>query len=1162
MPYTLSDSRNLHITDKISSINNSTKDSSEVNVLTELLKIDTNKSNEEFLQTFRELKRRHPFINDLCRRSSFIGYFFRGNDYRAERYKIIINQLKHGSYETQDHNSVPYFPTKGTFKRSVCEKVEDIKNEYLKKTYTSKEDLSYKTDHKIFNELSTFNNNLEFEPSEKAMSTDVKPTWENFLKTNPEYLCIREDNQHSEMVNINGKPVLSLTREALEMLHLPNASKLLTADNELNPDLIEKRNKAVKRIQNFTNDVTMKRNLVKESIGGKSPSVLISRERKQSRSESEHLVTTLELGNGGNNAEQEDLNQSVQFKSKSTLQEKETYGSTQKYAQYSHQSNSVSLDAKNSIQQSHSTEHFTGDLPLVKTPSTMQADNNTALDKTIIDSAKKPGRDKYMVLNEIKKNMNPLANNKVTGAHSKLDDCAILFIETANLYNGEMSKKKDNDIENPNIVEEEKPGGDIRFEQSKDEYVDNQDSGPPYTELQNDRYYYQGNLIDDTYIEQEYQNRLAHILDVEARNQKLNLQASKKITPGVNVCDSHGTSYQIDLAKVVSHFNQIPTTDFVSLQNDSKISITLENKHNNNVPTQNENKCRYVFCINDIPIGAYNIEQKTLDGGETDYLLIPSKLKQRFMDEYDNNSSIINTLPQGGQKIRYMKDIQFNNYKISKTRMLMLYKKSDLGGHLSNQRLKDTIEKSQFMKYKYVNDDISVPKKIKLKGGKDFLQDERFILPNTDGNQTRMTVSKIQKATANKFDGDALHHNTIDLSTPEKVKSTIHDIQMSSNATFELNLGAKAKFDGKTENLSNTGFNEIDNDLISELNEKDPIYAVGTPDYMTPAIFDREFQRSTNKEDLVLKALLIDSPKPISILENIFLKYNNVSNSNNSEHSEIRKAGEAVLLIINRDLRCQDDSHQKIYLKKKEAASTIDLTVRSLKTSLHDYFNALSRYYNNQNNDNDHYEQEIRILENLLNKEADLLIPSFKLWNSAQPDSTSESLKNSLFDAVDKLAHPDIKKKMIEIKNQRREIIKTRENESRNLNLLSNESNNNTMKKSDVRSQINNESKDNDEQIKDTLIWLFNSLFVQQSGTPHDDLTANKSMQIDAIIINFNTRFVKLYKKTICDQTVTIIQRTKLSYLMNKLIKKYQTKDNMPQASKNLYDNLETFLVP
>jgi len=213
MPYTLSDSRNLHITDKISSINNSTKDSSEVNALTGLLKIDTGKPNREFIQTFRELKRRHPFINDLCRRSGFIGYCFRGDDYRAKRYKIIINQLKYGSYNTQDNKLTSYFADAGNLKKTICEKVEDIKNEYLKKTYKSAEDNDYKTDNTIFNELSTFNNNLEFEPSKKAMSTDVHKEKNDdisilaeFVADNSDFWCLPAGNEATG-VNIRGESV-------------------------------------------------------------------------------------------------------------------------------------------------------------------------------------------------------------------------------------------------------------------------------------------------------------------------------------------------------------------------------------------------------------------------------------------------------------------------------------------------------------------------------------------------------------------------------------------------------------------------------------------------------------------------------------------------------------------------------------------------------------------------------------------------------------------------------------------------------------------------------------------------------------------------------------------------------------------------------------------
>ena len=98
MPYTINNnnSRNLRIQHRIADA--AAKD---VTALTELLKIDTSLDTTDFLSKFRNLKTQYPFINDLCQRKGFfgsIGYFFRGDDYRAGRYKIIVEQLKVGSY--------------------------------------------------------------------------------------------------------------------------------------------------------------------------------------------------------------------------------------------------------------------------------------------------------------------------------------------------------------------------------------------------------------------------------------------------------------------------------------------------------------------------------------------------------------------------------------------------------------------------------------------------------------------------------------------------------------------------------------------------------------------------------------------------------------------------------------------------------------------------------------------------------------------------------------------------------------------------------------------------------------------------------------------------------------------------------------------------------
>ena len=94
----------------------------------------------------------------------------------------------------------------------------------MKKTYTSTECQSYHTDYTIFNELTTFNKNVEFEPSEKAMSSKIQEKdengtlgtriWTEFVNANPDYLCLEkkpdENPEFKNFININGKLVKDL----------------------------------------------------------------------------------------------------------------------------------------------------------------------------------------------------------------------------------------------------------------------------------------------------------------------------------------------------------------------------------------------------------------------------------------------------------------------------------------------------------------------------------------------------------------------------------------------------------------------------------------------------------------------------------------------------------------------------------------------------------------------------------------------------------------------------------------------------------------------------------------------------------------------------------------------------------------------------------------
>jgi len=255
MPYTINNnnSRNLRIQHRIADA--AAKD---VTALTELLKIDTSLDTTDFLSKFRNLKTQYPFINDLCQRKGFfgsIGYFFRGDDYRAGRYKIIIEQLKVGSY-----NNVSYFQNARAFKESVCEKVEEIKNFYLAKTYKSKEDENYKEELKVFTALKNFNGNVGFKSPEVKFSKENtnKEAWSSFLKIYPQYNCLNARNQElDDIYNIYGKSMLSLKQEVISRLGVDKVKNLF---NDNTNDISDEIKEAIHNKYNYVERIFLKIN--------------------------------------------------------------------------------------------------------------------------------------------------------------------------------------------------------------------------------------------------------------------------------------------------------------------------------------------------------------------------------------------------------------------------------------------------------------------------------------------------------------------------------------------------------------------------------------------------------------------------------------------------------------------------------------------------------------------------------------------------------------------------------------------------------------------------------------------------------------------------------------------------------------------------------------
>lgn len=231
MPYiTTSTSRHSRITSRIAKAEGSENKNTEIDALVALLKIDTSQETEAFLLEFRELREKHQLIDDLCQPRGFfgsIGYTFKGATYRAQRYKTIVKQIKSGIYYDKQNRPCSYFQTAPQFKQSLCEKVESIKNEYLKKTYSSTNDPIYNNDQQIFYALGNFNENMEhstdnYQNSDtQHLSTKNIATWEEFINRYPEYSAINSTNQNSQDININGTAISTLRQQIMTNFQLP-----------------------------------------------------------------------------------------------------------------------------------------------------------------------------------------------------------------------------------------------------------------------------------------------------------------------------------------------------------------------------------------------------------------------------------------------------------------------------------------------------------------------------------------------------------------------------------------------------------------------------------------------------------------------------------------------------------------------------------------------------------------------------------------------------------------------------------------------------------------------------------------------------------------------------------------------------------------------------
>jgi len=249
--YNVTNNRNARIITQLTNAKGKGEGSDEVNALAELVKIDTKKPNDEFLNEFRALRIKHPFINNICQRRggilNSIGYGLKNNDYRAERYKAIINELKTGHKENE--NTIPYFERGTNLQKSVCAKVEGIKNSYLENIYANADCPEYKNDREIYDSLTRFNDSLGFTPEKdnyRVLTTsdhNTLDTWNEFVKVNPEYSFFKSGHQadvQSSGININGTKIQDIKSKLTEQLGLKSGEELFTAEGGLHPTTAKK----------------------------------------------------------------------------------------------------------------------------------------------------------------------------------------------------------------------------------------------------------------------------------------------------------------------------------------------------------------------------------------------------------------------------------------------------------------------------------------------------------------------------------------------------------------------------------------------------------------------------------------------------------------------------------------------------------------------------------------------------------------------------------------------------------------------------------------------------------------------------------------------------------------------------------------------------------
>lgn len=272
--YTISKDRNAEITNVLNTHFEKPGHEKIKNIhldnLSQLVALDTNLSDAEFMSKFNQLKDNNnsQLIADLCKPKGGAWNSFKlslatslNQKYEVERYKTIINHLKTGI----SSDKVSYFGTNHELQKSFCKKIETLRANCYEKTYDKYALAAAKDLKKNFKTFTNLNNNLKYEPQRSfEINNNQYDMWKNFTQAYPEYRSLTFANQKDEKnFIINGKSCNFLREQLCHQLGLPPES-LIFVDQEkdkdtniLNIDVIQKlKAKPESKSSSFQDDPT------------------------------------------------------------------------------------------------------------------------------------------------------------------------------------------------------------------------------------------------------------------------------------------------------------------------------------------------------------------------------------------------------------------------------------------------------------------------------------------------------------------------------------------------------------------------------------------------------------------------------------------------------------------------------------------------------------------------------------------------------------------------------------------------------------------------------------------------------------------------------------------------------------------------------------------